>query len=175
LDLGLRQNLHGTYPKEQTIRTIDIPGFNVIGIQARTNNASEASADGIIGRQWHRFIDEGMAEKISGKSGADLYAVYSEYASDHNGEYTFMVGSPVKAGVAAPAGMVLKQVPAGKYAVITTEKGPFPKVIPDTWLQIFKLEDEGKLKRTYQTDFELYDERAMDPQNGQVDIYVGVK
>jgi predicted transcriptional regulator YdeE len=71
--------------------------------------------------------------------------------------------------------MVLKQVPAGKYAVITTEKGPFPKVIPETWLQIFKLEDEGKLKRTYQTDFELYDERALDPQNGQVDIYVGVK
>jgi predicted transcriptional regulator YdeE len=70
--------------------------------------------------------------------------------------------------------MVLKQVPAGKYAVITTDKGPFPKVIPDSWLQIFKLDAEGKLKRTYQTDFEFYDERALDPQNGQVDIYIGV-
>jgi predicted transcriptional regulator YdeE len=172
--VGLRQNLQRNYPKEQTIGTIEIPGFNVIGIQARTNNASEASADGIIGRQWHRFIDEGMVDKISGKSGSNLYGVYSEYASDHNGEYTFMVGAPVKAGVAAPAGMVLKQVPAGKYAVITTDKGPFPKVIPDSWLQIFKLDAEGKLKRTYQTDFEFYDERALDPQNGQVDIYIGV-
>jgi predicted transcriptional regulator YdeE len=116
-----------------------------------------------------------MLDKISGKTGSNLYAIYSEYASDHNGEYTFMVGAPVKAGVAAPAGMVLKQVHAGKYAVITTEKGPFPKVIPETWLQIFRLEDEGKLKRTYQTDFELYDERALDPQNGQLDIYIGVK
>jgi predicted transcriptional regulator YdeE len=116
-----------------------------------------------------------MADRIPDKTSPNLYAVYAEYASDHNGEYAFMVGAPVKAETAAPAGMVLTQIPAGKYAVITTEKGPFPKIIPDAWLQIFKLEDDGKLKRTYQTDFEVYDERALDPQNGQVDIYLGVK
>lgn len=161
--------------KEQAIRTTEIPGLAVIGIQARTDNAKDATADGIIGRQWHRFIDEAMADKIPGKAGSNLYAVYTDYASDHNGEYTFMVGAPVKAGSAAPAGMALKQIPAGKYAVITTDKGPFPKVIPEAWMKIFKLEDEGKLKRRYHTDFELYDERALDPQNGQVDIYVGLK
>jgi predicted transcriptional regulator YdeE len=116
-----------------------------------------------------------MADRIPCKTGPNLYAVYSEYASDHNGEYTFLVGAPVNDGAAAPARMVMRQIPAGKYAVITTEKGPFPKVIPEAWLQIFKLEDEGKLKRTYRTDFELYDERALNPQNGQVDIYIGVK
>jgi predicted transcriptional regulator YdeE len=160
--------------KEQTIRTVNIPGFAVIGIQARTNNAKEATADGIIGRQWHKFIDEGIS-KIPDKSSSNLYAVYTEYASDHNGDYTFMVGAPVKLGTAAPAGMVLRVIPAGKYAVITTAKGAFPKVIPEAWMRIFKLEDEGKLKRTYRTDFELYDERTLDPQNGEVDIYVGVK
>jgi len=71
--------------------------------------------------------------------------------------------------------MVAKHILAGQYAVITTEKGPFPKVIPAAWQQVFKLEDEGKLERAYQTDFELYDQRAQDPQNGQVDIYVGLK
>jgi predicted transcriptional regulator YdeE len=116
-----------------------------------------------------------MADRIPDKAGSNLYAVYTKYASDHNGEYTFMVGARVKAETPPPAGMVLKPIPAGKYAVITTEKGPFQKVIPEAWLQIFKLEDEGKLRRTYETDFELYDERALDPQNGQVDIYVGVK
>jgi predicted transcriptional regulator YdeE len=161
--------------KESTIHTLEMPGFSVVGIQARTNNAKEATAEGIIGRQWHRFIDQRMADKIPAKTGSSLYAVYDEYASDHNGEYTFMVGAPVGAGADAPSGMVLKQIPAGRYAVITTEKGPFPKVIPEAWLQIFKLEDEGTLNRTYKTDFELYDERALDPQNGQVDIYVGVK
>lgn len=116
-----------------------------------------------------------MADKIPDKTGPNVYAVYSEYASDHNGEYAFFVGAPVKEETAPPAGMILKRIPAGKYAVITTEKGPFPKVIPEAWQQIFKFEREGKLKRKYQTDFELYDQRAIDPQNGEVDIYVGVK
>jgi predicted transcriptional regulator YdeE len=124
---------------------------------------------------WHRFIDQAMADRIPDKAGSNLYAVYSQYASDHNGEYTFMVGSPAKAQAAVPSGMVLKTVAPGKYAVITTQKGPFPKVIPEAWLEIFKVEDEGKLNRSYQTDFELYDERALDPQNGQIDIYVGLK
>ena len=159
----------------KTIRTIEISGFTVIGIQARTDNAKEVTADGIIGRQWHRFIGEAMADKIPGKTGPDLYAVYSEYASDHNGEYTFFVGAPVKPESPPPPGMILKRIPAGKYAVITTAKGPFPKVIPEAWQQIFKLEDVGKLQRTYQTDFELYGQRALNPENGEVDIYVGVK
>ena len=116
-----------------------------------------------------------MLDRIPDKTNSNLYAVYSEYASDHNGEYTFTVGAPVKSGTAAPAGMVLKQVPAGKYAVITTEKGPFPKVIPEAWQRIFKLEDAGTLKRIYQIDFELYDQRALDPQNAEVDIYIGIK
>jgi predicted transcriptional regulator YdeE len=156
------------------IRTVEVAGFTIAGIQARTNNEKEATAEGIIGRQWHKFIDQGLAA-ISEKTGPNLYAVYSEYDSDHTGEYTFMVGAPVKATAAPPGGMILKQIPPGKYAVITTQKGAFPKVIPEAWEKIFQLEESGKLKRTYDTDFELYDERALDPQNGEVDIYVGVK
>jgi predicted transcriptional regulator YdeE len=86
-----------------------------------------------------------------------------------------MVGAPVKPETVPPEGLILRHIPAGKYAVITTEKGPFPKVVPEAWRQISKLEYAGKLKRTYQSDFELYDERALDPQNGQVDIYLGIK
>ena len=71
--------------------------------------------------------------------------------------------------------MVVKQVPAGQYAVFTTEIGPFAKVVPATWQRIFKLEEEGKLNRAYNTDFEIYDQRAQNPQNAQIDIYVGVK
>jgi predicted transcriptional regulator YdeE len=75
----------------------------------------------------------------------------------------------------APSGMVVKRVLAGKYATVTSDKGPFPKVVPAAWEKILRFEDEGKLKRAYETDFELYDQRAQDPQNGQVDINVGVK
>ena len=37
------------------------------------------------------------------------------------------------------------------------------------------MEDDGKLKRAYQTDFEIYDKRSQDPQNARVYIYVGLK
>ena len=81
----------------------------------------------------------------------------------------------VKDGTVPPAGMAVKRVPAGQYGVLTSEKGPLPKVVPEVWRKLWKLEDSGKLKRAYQTDFEIYDQRAQDPQNAQVDIYVGLK
>jgi predicted transcriptional regulator YdeE len=71
--------------------------------------------------------------------------------------------------------MAAKRIPAGQYAVLTTDKGPLSQVVPATWQKIFKLEDDRKLKRTYQADFEIYDQRAQDPHNAQLDIYVGVK
>jgi predicted transcriptional regulator YdeE len=59
--------------------------------------------------------------------------------------------------------------------VITSDKGPLPKVVPSAWQALWKMEDDGQLKRSYQTDFEIYDRRTQDLQNAQVDIYVGLK
>lgn len=81
----------------------------------------------------------------------------------------------VKDGTAAPAGMVAKHVSGGRFAVITSDKGPLPKVVPSAWQALWKMEDDGHLKRSYQTDFEIYDRRTQDLQNAQVDIYVGLK
>jgi predicted transcriptional regulator YdeE len=160
---------------ESAIEQANVPGFTIIGIAARTDNTKESTAKGIIPKQWQKFFSEGMPAKIPDTTGPNLYAAYSDYASDHNGEYTYVVGAAVKDGTAAPKGMVVKQVPAGQYAVFTTEIGPFAKVVPAAWQRIFKLEDEGKLKRAYKTDFEVYDQRAQNPQNGQIDIYIGLK
>lgn len=165
-----------TYDKEDTaVHILEIPGFTVIGIEARTTNAKEATPDGIIGKQWQKFFGEGTLERIPDRADANVYAFYSDYASDHNGEYSFVIGAKVKDGTAPPSGMVAKRIRAGRYAVITSEKGPFPKVVPATWQRIFELEEKGQLRRAYQTDFELYDQRAQDPQNGQIDVYIGVK
>lgn len=160
---------------ESPIKQTNVPGFTVIGIEARTDNAKESTANGIIPKQWQKFFSEGMPGQIQNKTSSNLYAVYSDYASDHNGEYTYVVGAAVKDGTAAPSGMAVRRVPAGQYAVFTSDVGPFAKVVPAAWQRIFKLEEEGKLKRAYKTDFEIYDQRAQDPQNAQIDIYVGIK
>ena len=157
------------------VKQTNVTAFTVIGIAARTDNAKESTANGIIPRQWQRFFSEGISAKIPNTTGPIFYGIYSDYASDHNGEYTYVVGQAVKEGTAAPSGLAVGRIPAGQYAVFTTAIGPFAKVIPDAWQNIFKLEDEGKIKRAYKTDFEIYDQRAQNPQNVQIDIYIGLK
>jgi predicted transcriptional regulator YdeE len=152
--------------------------FSVIGIEARTNNAREMTADGIIPKQWDKFVKEGILQKIPNKVDPTIFVIYTDYASDRHGEYTYVIGAKVNDGSAVPPGMVMKRVPKGKYAVVTTMKGPVQKTVPEAWQQIGNLEDKSQLgggRRAYKADFEVYDQRSQNPQDSQVDIYVGIK
>ena len=72
--------------------------------------------------------------------------------------------------------MVAKKVPAGWYAVFTSERRPGPKVVPAIWMVINSLPRSAVGgDRSYGADFEIYDERAADPQNLQADVYVGIR
>jgi predicted transcriptional regulator YdeE len=149
--------------------------FTVAGIEVRTSNAKEATNDGVIGKLWQNFFQEGIAQKIPNKLDGDIYTVYSDYASDHNGDYTFLIGAKVPNDSPAPPGLVLRTVVAGDYAVVTSDKGPVPQVVVAAWQQVWSMEDKHELARAYKTDFEVYDQRATDPQNAQVDLYLGLK
>jgi predicted transcriptional regulator YdeE len=67
-------------------------------------------------------------------------------------------------------------VPAGKYAIFTSDKGPVAQVVVGTWQRIWAQPKNapGGI-RAYKADYEVYDERAMDPQNAQMDVHVGIK
>lgn len=130
---------------------------------------------GIIPKQWQRFFSESIDRKISNRLDANLYAVYCDYASNRDGEFGFVIGAKVKDGTPPPQGLVSKRVETRQYAVITSDRGVFSEVIPAAWRRVFALEDSGEIKRAYRTDFEVYDQRAQDPQNGEVDIYVGLE
>ena len=157
-------------------KVIQEPGFTVMGIAARTSNVKEITADGLIGKQWSRFFQDGIMARIPNKADQSIIAVYTDYSSDKNGEYTFLLGAKVTSDADVPAGMVARKIPAGRYAVFTTEKGPGPKVVPEAWMKINSLPRSAVGgDRVYRADFELYDERATDPQNLQADVYVGIK
>ena len=150
--------------------------FTVVGISARTSNAKEMTADGAIGKTWDRLFQEGVLAKIPNKADLNIVAVYTDYASDHDGEYTFVLGARVTSDANVPQGMVAKKVPAGKFAVFTSEKGPGPQVVPALWMKIYSLPKTAMGgDRAYQADFEIYDERAMDPQNLVMDAWVGIR
>ena len=157
-------------------KIIEEPGFTVAGISIRTSNTEEMSGRGLIPQHWDHFMKEGLLNKIPNKADSNILAVYSDYETDANGAYTFMIGARVRSANDLPQGMVAQKVPAGRYAVFTSEKGFVGMVVPQTWSHIWavpKSAPEGN--RAYRADFEVYDHRASDPQNAQVDIYVGVK
>ena len=158
-------------------KIVEQAGFDVVGIEARTNNAKEMSGQGVIGAQWGRFMAEGILGKIPNRAGDVIYALYTGYAKDRNSDYDYVIGARVSAAASIPPGMVLKHVPAGKYAMIMSDKGPGFQVVPAAWQRVWQMEDQSQLGgvRAYATDFEVYDERAQDPQAAQVDLYVGVK
>ena len=156
---------------------VKLQEFSVIGIQARTGNADEMTGDGAIPKQWTRFFKEGIADKIPNKVDSTIYAVYTGYASDRNGEYDFIIGMKVSSVSDVPPGMVAKKVPRGKYAVLTSVKGQVAQVVPQAWQRVWGLEDNKQLggARAYKADFEVYDQRSQNPQDSQVDLYVGLK
>jgi CubicO group peptidase (beta-lactamase class C family)/predicted transcriptional regulator YdeE len=157
-------------------KVVDQDGFTMIGITARTTNAREMTADAAIGKQWMRFFQEGVFGKIPNKADASIIAVYSDYASDHNGEYTYVLGARVTSDAEVPDGMVAKKIPGGKFAMFTSDKGPAPQVVPATWMKINSLPQNAVGgDRLYRADYEIYDERARDPQDLQVDVYVDIK
>jgi predicted transcriptional regulator YdeE len=151
--------------------------FQIIGILARTNNAKEASGQGIIGGQWGKFFKEELLEKIPSKADSTIYALYTGYESDRNGEYDFIIGASVRSPADVPPGMVARKVPKGRYAVVTSARGPVEQVVPQAWQRVWSMHDQKDLGgvRAYKTDFEVYDQRSRDPQNSQVDLYIGLK
>ena len=162
--------------KTATPKVVEKSGFTVIGISARTSNAKEMTADGVIGKTWGRLFQENVLAKIPNKADQNIVAVYTDYSSDHNGEYTYVLGARVTSDADVPAGMIATKVLAGKFAVFPSEKGPAQKVVPAVWMKINSLPpDAVGANRQYKADFEIYDERAEDSQNLQMDVYVSIK
>ncbi len=148
----------------------------VIGIFTRTSNYAEfEQGAGRIQQVWQRFFAEDVYNKIPGKIDNDLLALYCDYASDKNGEYTYILGARVVPGTQTPEGMVYREIPVQTYDLTTTQKGSFIPVLGAAWQDIWQREDAGHLVRAYGVDYELYDERAHDHANAQLDIYISIK
>ncbi len=152
------------------------PGFYMAGLSARTSNAKEMSGNGKIERIWETFLQPSLVTRIPNKVGIDLVAVYTDYETDHTGHYTYLLGLPVVSGEPFPSNLTIRQISSGRYAVITSERGQIAEVVRDAWQRIWSMsERELGGRRAFQTDFEIYDQRSSDPENAQIDIYIGLR
>jgi len=152
----------------------DQTSFEVMGIQTRTNNAKEASGNGEIGKLWQRLFQEGVLNQIPDRADEFITVVYSDYATDWNGDYSYTLGSKVKPGSKPPNGMVVVTVQSGKYLEFVSATGPGEKVVPEVWKQIWEyFHVPSNPQRAYKTDFERY--APSDPGDLQGHIFIGVK
>lgn len=156
-------------------KIVEMDAFTLIGIEARTSNSNSGRA--VISEQWERFFKGGISDRIPNKQDASIYALYTDYASNRDGEYSLVIGARASDAALAPAGMVKKSVPKGKYAVLASAKGPVAKVVPEAWKQVWNLEDSSGLggPRAYRADFEVYGPLSRDPNHAEVDLYVGIR
>ncbi|WP_338751138.1 effector binding domain-containing protein [Bacillus sp. FJAT-52991] len=150
--------------------------FQVIGMTARTCNADEMTSKAKIPSLWSAFYQQKVGEKVSHlvKPGI-VYGLYSDYTTDVNGEYSITLGMEMSSSEAVPEGVVVKTIPAAKYMVFTSEKGPMPEVVIKAWQDIWAWFAQSEVERTYTGDFEKYDEKCANPEEAQVEIYIAIR
>ncbi|MBC1376614.1 AraC family transcriptional regulator [Listeria sp. FSL L7-0091] len=119
----------------------------IFGKEIRANNENFSP----IAELWGEI----MADKPTG----DIFAVYSNYASDYKGDYDLLVGTK---GWDEERSVVIE---AGEYLVFSVDNASH-KGVEEAWQRIWA--QDSKLKRTYKTDFEWYH------TNGKIDIYISI-
>ena len=103
-----------------------------------------------------KFYNGGIleqTEKIDCRVDSNLvYCVYTDYASDMNGDYTYFIGQEVSSLDSLPDGLTTCTIPAQDYEKFISDLGQAPDIIMNVWKKIWN----ANLNRTYKADFEVY-------------------
>lgn len=143
--------------------------FIIVGISVRTNNSNnQAKRD--ISRLWGQFILDNHIDTIPNKISNDIYCLYTDYESDHTGDYTTILGCIVSHCDNIPEDMMTKEIPMGNYMKFTSE-GKLPESVAQTWDFIWN----SNFDRTYIADFEVYGIASQNPDNAIVTTYLSIK
>lgn len=147
---------------------IDRSELLVVGLAVRTTNADEADPRRArLPRLWRRAGAPGAFAHVPGRADENLYAVLTDYESDHHGAYTQVVGVAVRAVPKLPEGMVAVRVPSGPTVRIEA-RGRTPGALGEVWQQIGQLTESGaQPARSFRTDLEVH-------HGGGADIYLSV-
>ncbi|WP_373514516.1 GyrI-like domain-containing protein [Persicitalea sp.] len=151
------------------MKTQTIQEFKVIGIAIRTTNENGQAAQDIPAL-WNKFMSESIADKIPNKTGNEVYCIYTDYEHDHTKPYTTVLGCPVATLENIPKGMMGKAFAMGEYVTYVAKGNIMEGMVIGTWHEIWN----SDLPRKFTADFEVYGERAQNPENAEVDIFVAV-
>lgn len=147
-----------------------VDSFELIGISVLTSN-DPGKAELDIPTLWEQFFAQDIKNKIPNKTDNSIYCVYTDYEGDHTQPYRVLLGCIVSSIDEIPEGMLAHRINKGKFHKFTATGDIKDNIVYKEWLNIWK----SDLDRTFQSDFELYDERSQDLSNAEVDIFIGIK
>lgn len=147
-----------------------LKSYKLIGLRlpSKTTNVNNQSMKD-CGELWTRFKRDEIFSKIPKKLSNEVLAVYYDYEGDHTKPFSYFIGCKVEVGTEVPNEMDSISIPGGNYQKVTA-KGEMPVCIAEKWQEIWK----SDIPRTFNTDFEVYDERSEDWSNAEIDIYLSV-
>lgn len=145
--------------------------FKIIGISTRTTNQNNQSAED-LGKLWSQFYAENIFDKIPNKVSNDIITIYTDYVSDYTDAYTTIIGVQVSTLENIPDGLIGREFEAENFQQFTA-KGEMPNAVVNTWMDIWKRDNE--LNRKYTYDLEVYGEKSQNGENAEVEIFIAVK
>jgi predicted transcriptional regulator YdeE len=140
----------------------------IIGIATKADNSASGAQK--IAALWQKFYQEKVLDKISDKVSDEIFAIYTDYESDHTKSYKLILGVKVFDFENIPQGMISHVIPEQKYKVFTA-LGKMPQAVAEEWKKIWTMD----LKREYSSDFEIYNEDSNQGDDSEVEIYIAVK
>lgn len=152
--------------------------IKIVGLSIRTNNQNEMNPETAqIAQLVSKYFHQNIANKILHRKNPNTtIAVYTDYESNEHGDYTYFIGEAVSSFEQTDTDLDSCIIPAGNFFKLTTRTGKMPDVVIEAWQKIWSISpDNFGGKRLYQADFEVYDERAIDPTQTCVDIYIGIE
>src|SRR3989344_6092860 len=101
--------------------SVHLPEIKLVGISVRTNNRAEIDpATGKILGCIQRYFHGQLANQIpSRKKPGTTFFSYTDYESDHMGDYTYFIGEDVTDFNSLPIGFETLTIPTQAYAKFT--------------------------------------------------------
>lgn len=158
---------------------VELGSLKLVGLTARTNNKDEMAPEkGKIGPLANHYWRNQVGNNFNHRTNPGVtYCVYTDFESDEHGEYTYFIGEQVDSFDKQDMDdFSTLTIEPSLYQKFTTELGQMPQVVINAWQDIWQMtEEDFEGKRTYLADFEVYDQRAANPNEAVVDIYIGIK
>lgn len=152
------------------METIQKENLKIIGISVRTTNQNQQAAKDIPAL-WEQFVTTNVIDKIPNKLDGKVFSVYTDYESDYMGSYTTILGCEVSSLENVPEGMTTLEIPEDFYTNFTINGQLNENIVYNKWLEIW----QSDIKRSYHSDFEVYEKSTLKEQKGTVNIYIATK